>query len=103
MTLSEIYPFLAVFYINLAILAIALPNDLIDTSSFNRNLIAVLIIISGMFGLRQHIAIALIILAIISAAAAIHYLRIYLAEKQKLRTIKTEQILQDHPSYKRVD
>lgn len=79
MSLTElflaIYPYLCFFMVNGAILAILLPNRIIDTSSTNKHWIAVCLIGSGLFGIRSDFSISFTILLLMTAGVMVHYLR----------------------------
>lgn len=79
MSLTElflaIYPYLSFFMVNGAILAIIVPNRIIDTSTTNKHWIAVCLIASGLFGVRSDFTVSFIVLTLMVAGVIVHYLR----------------------------
>jgi hypothetical protein len=106
MTLYEIfttyYPALCVLYLNAAILAVLLPNRIIDTDSDNKHLIMVFLVIAGMAGLHPaFLTYSLVILGFLLSGITVHYVREW--QRKKIKSFQSIQVhnTTDH-LYKRV-
>lgn len=105
MTLYEIfityYPALCLFYLNAAILAVVLPNRIIDTDSDNKHLIMVFLVVAGMAGLRpSFIFYSLVILGFLFSGIAVHYVREW--QRNRLKGFQSIGVHETNPLYKRV-
>ena len=106
MTLYEIfityYPALCLFYLNAAIVAVAVPNRIINTEAPNKHWIMIFLVVAGMAGLHPSFTVhSLVILGFLFSGIAVHYVR----EWQRNR-VKSFQSISVHdttnPLYKRV-
>lgn len=73
-----IYPYLCLIIINSAILAVLLPNQIINTASTRCNWLVVGLIVSGLAGLRSGtytLPISLFLLSIVVIACVIHLIK----------------------------
>lgn len=92
------YPIACFFLINIPILAIILPNKWCNTRSISKHFILVLLIVSGLFGIRNDFALSLAFLAVALAVVA------FLAYKSRevpsntktCSTAKIQQIVGPH-------
>lgn len=105
MTLYEIfttyYPALCLFYLNAAIIAVAVPNRIIDTDSDNKHLIMVFLVIAGMAGLRSSFTVySLVILGFLLSGIAVHYVREW--QRNRVKGFQSIGVHEANPIYKRV-
>jgi len=106
MTLYEIfityYPVLCLLYLNAAILAVVLPNRIINTDSSNKHLIMVFLVIAGMAGLRPgFLTYSLVILGFLLSGIAVYYVREW--QRNRLKGFQSIGVHDTtNPLYKRV-
>lgn len=70
-----IYPYVCLVMVNAPIIAIVVPNSIIDTDSPNKHWIAVCFIAAGLFGSKGNLTISFLILLVMFAGVIVHYLR----------------------------
>ena len=98
----QFYPAFCLFYLNAAILAVVLPNHIVNTESPNKHLIMIFLVVAGMAGLRPDFMFySLVILGFMFSGIAVHYVRAW--QKNKIKSY-TSLNLPDaaNPLYKRV-
>lgn len=106
MTLYELfityYPALCLFYLNAAIIAVAIPNRYCNTESLNKHLIMIFLVVAGMAGLRPDFMFySWVILGFMFSGIAVHYVRVW--QKNRIKSYENLNLTDTaNPLYKRV-